>query len=446
MGADLQEQNSWGFEGFEKRLEIVFEEEENGKTQASSNAGLRSLSRCQLDEMLEAAECTIVREEHSQCFDAYVLSESSLFVYPRHLILKTCGRTRLLNAVPVILRHASSLSLQARCCKYSRGTFIFPDAQPFPYTSFSEEVCILDELFAPMLLEGSRSVHVLDGDPESGSSSWHIYTAMATRKDAPTFGNINLAAAGECKKASLSSYAHEFSKSIVTVEGHNPIAMHTTKVGKGAGNSCMKTCSASASTNESSPSTYTVEMCMTHLHPSSTAHFMNASGTKSGADMTHLSGISSLLPNALISDFAFSPCGYSMNGLEKDSLSTIHITPEEGHSYASFEVMGYDPSLLNLEALINRVVACFKPGSLAMSIHTSTGCGHGGLKSMCNSWCTSQVVPQGYVCNSSVRQGLAGSGVVVFHTFTRRSFAEEFGVMPKPLCNIANAMDDSRVE
>lgn len=422
----MEEQNPCGFEGFEKRLEIEFKDEDDS-TQGSSHGGLRSLSRGQLDEMLRAAECTIVSEEHNEWLDAYVLSESSLFVYPRQIILKTCGRTRLLNAVPIVLHLASSLSLQARRCKYSRGTFIFPDAQPFPYTSFKEEVRILDELLAPMLVCGSRSAHVLDGDPKTGSGSWHIYTAMAAKKDI-------------LNTMHTSGKLQAPSNTRVAGEQHIPIAMRNPKDGSIAGEHYTKGSSHSA--NESSPNTYTLEMCMTHLHPSSASHFMNSSGTKLGADMTHQSGISSLLPNALISDFAFTPCGYSMNGLEKDALSTIHITPEQGHSYASFEVMGYDPCSLNLQALIDRVIASFKPGSLVMSIFTSTGYGLEGCKSMCNSWCTSQVVPQGYMCNSSVRQELAGNGVVTFHTFTRGSFSdEEFGVIPKPLCLHAKVLN-----
>eukprot|EP00250_Pteridium_aquilinum_P015696 c22704_g1_i1 orf=237-2081(-) len=402
MGADMEEGNFCGFEGFEKRLEVEFGEEslDGGM---SSNAGLRSLSRCELDEMLTAAECTIVSEKHNKWFDAYVLSESSLFVYPRRVVLKTCGRTRLLNVVPILLQHAAALSLHAIRCKYSRGTFIFPQAQPFPYTSFTEETRVLDKLFAPMLMQGSRSAHVLNGHPGSGSSSWHIYTATAAGEymPAPMRSSFNAAmAAGERVNTSFPS----------------PI--------------------------QTPSNMYTLEMCMTHLHRTSASHFMNSSGIKSGEDMTHDSGISSILPNALISDFAFTPCGYSMNGMEEDALSTIHITPEEGHSYASFEVMGYDPHSLDLQALVNRVVAGFLPGSLVMSIHASNY-SKGRHEKMPSSWSTSHVVPKGYACNSSVRQELAGHGVVAFHTFTRCSSTAECGVIPQPLWLNSDQVDES---
>lgn len=83
-----------GFEGYEKRLELTFFEpsvfvDPEGK-------GLRSLSKTQLDEILQPAECTIVSSLSNEHVDSYVLSESSLFVYPYKIIIKTCGTTKLL--------------------------------------------------------------------------------------------------------------------------------------------------------------------------------------------------------------------------------------------------------------------------------------------------------------------------------------------------------------
>ncbi|KAH7284148.1 hypothetical protein KP509_34G041400 [Ceratopteris richardii] len=426
MGADVSEQKNGGFEGFEKRLEVEFQEVEYGESDAEMCSGLRCLSRDLLDEILIAAECTIVSELHNDWFDAYVLSESSLFVYPRRIILKTCGRTRLLNAIPMMLRHAASIaSLKPRRCRYTRGTFIFPDAQPFPYTSFTEEVRVLDGFFMPLALR-TQSAYILDGHRESGSSNWHIYIASASSiaRPIPTKPVLNQARRtsnrdGKCCHISMDLQAEGEHRSSA-----GPLDMLSDE-------GCFS-------------GTYTLEMCMTRLDPSCASHFMNPFGTKSGKDMTNSSGISSVLPNAQISDFAFTPCGYSMNGLEKDALSTIHVTPEEGHSYASFEVMGYDPSSVDLPALINCVVACFKPSLVTMSIHSS-GRIHDNvheasrvLSTPCNTWCTSahDLVPRGYVCNSTVRKELAGGEVVAFHTFSKRNtlLEKEMAVIPLPLC------------
>ena len=49
--------------------------------------------------------------------------------------------------------------------------------------------------------------------------------------------------------------------------------------------------------------------------------------SSSAAAMTVNSGIRKILPNWNIYDFDFEPCGYSMNAIEEDAISTIHITP-----------------------------------------------------------------------------------------------------------------------
>jgi S-adenosylmethionine decarboxylase proenzyme len=116
------------FEGSEKRIEVDFVRNGSGPT----GQGLRAIGREQLDEMLSLAACCIVSARHHAAFDAYVLSESSLFVYPDKAVLKTCGTTRLLDAVPRLLDLAAAAGLAPRRCKYSRASFLFPDLQVFP--------------------------------------------------------------------------------------------------------------------------------------------------------------------------------------------------------------------------------------------------------------------------------------------------------------------------
>jgi hypothetical protein len=57
--------------------------------------GLRLLPRSDLDLICSRARCTILSHISNRYLDAYVLSESSLFVYPYMLVLKTCGTTIL---------------------------------------------------------------------------------------------------------------------------------------------------------------------------------------------------------------------------------------------------------------------------------------------------------------------------------------------------------------
>jgi hypothetical protein len=112
------------FEGSEKRLEVDF-----ALGASAPGNGLRSLPREMLDELMTLAHCTIVSNRHNANFDAYVLSESSLFVYPTKWVLKTCGTTRLLDSVTRLLEVTAAHGISACRCKYTRASFLFPEQQ-----------------------------------------------------------------------------------------------------------------------------------------------------------------------------------------------------------------------------------------------------------------------------------------------------------------------------
>ncbi|CAK8533818.1 unnamed protein product [Lathyrus sativus] len=162
-----------GFEGFEKRLEISFSDPRLFSD--PQGRGLRSLTKSQLDEILSPAECTIVSSLSNDNVDSYVLSESSLFVYAYKIIIKTCGTTKLLLAIPPILKLAESISLNVRSVKYTQGSFIFPGAQSFPHRHFSKEVAVLDG-FCDKLGSGSMA-YIMGGSDEA--RNWHVYCASA---------------------------------------------------------------------------------------------------------------------------------------------------------------------------------------------------------------------------------------------------------------------------
>lgn len=168
-----------------------------------------------------------------------------------------------------------------------------------------------------------------------------------------------------------------------------------------------------------SPTAYTLEVCMTELDRDLAAHFYKRPGNEMANEMTVSAGINTLLPNSQICDFAFEPCGYSMNSIESSGYSTIHVTPEEGYSYASFEVMGYNPRTLDLQDLLSRVAGTFNPSTLSFSIYTNDSREQSGQDPL-NSWVLS-ALPCGYECETTSRQELQAGGIVVFHTFTKKS-------------------------
>ncbi|KAE9590291.1 putative adenosylmethionine decarboxylase [Lupinus albus] len=332
-----------GFEGYEKRLEISFFEPSLFSDIPHERLGFQSLSKDQLDEILKPAECTIVSSLSNDSVDSYVLSESSLFVYPYKVIIKTCGTTKLLLSIPTILNLADELAITVKSVRYTRGSFIFPGAQPFPHRSFSDEVTLLDSYFHNL---GSGSIAYEMGDPDNKSQIWHIYSSSA-----------------------------EFQTLLEAVYG--------------------------------------LEICMTGLDKEKASVFFKEN-TCSAALMTKESGIRNILPQSDICDFDFDPCGYSMNGIEGNAISTIHVTPEDGFSYASFEAVGYAFKDITLTQLVERVLTCFQPNEFSVALHTNVQ----GEKLV-------EKFPldiEGYFCNDKSYEVLGEGGAVMFHSFVQSDY------------------------
>lgn len=328
-----------GFEGFEKRLEISFFDP--GIFVDPQGKGLRSLTKSQLDEILAPAECTIVSSLSNEKVDSYVLSESSLFVYPYKIIIKTCGTTKLLLSIPPILKLSEELSLTVRSVRYTRGSFTFPGAQPFPHRNFLEEVAVLDSYFRK--LGPGRMAYVMGGSDKA--QNWHVYSAAAD------------------------------SANIID-------------------------------------SVYTLEMCMTGLDKERASVFFKEQ-FGSAALMTANSGIRNILPDSQICDFDFEPCGYSMNSVEGAAVSTIHVTPEDGFSYASFETCGYNLELMNLNQLVERVLTCFQPNEFLIAVHVDV------VSNSFEKNCLLNV--KGYCRKERCYQELGTGGCVVFQKFMKIS-------------------------
>jgi len=338
-----------GFEGFEKRLELHF----FGDDPITFQLGLRKIDFESIQQVLEAVQCTVVSAVGNSYFDAYVLSESSLFVYPTKIIIKTCGTTQLLKSILPLIHYANQIGLTLCSCRYTRGSFIFPNAQPFPYTSFNDEVTYLEDTIPSNLCHRKASIM----PSKSSSHSWHVFTAH-------------------------SSITH-----------HNHSHTH------------------------SDSDIFTMEICMTELDPILARKFFRPpgdgkTGDSAGKEMTELTGINEINPNAFICDFAFDPCGYSMNGMDDDWYSTIHVTPEDGFSYASFECVGSVND--NIVHVLRKVVQIFRPGTMSISM-TCSNYSNEMLKKMVNA-----VEPLGLKCRSRAVDRFPAADMVVFQTFTAR--------------------------
>ena len=159
--ADLDSTNA--FEGPEKLLEVWFSASENALPASASPLGLKTVSQDTWKEMLDLVNCKVLSVVESRNVDAYLLSESSMFVFPHKLVLKTCGTTTLLCGLPRILEiaaleagfpHVKANLPQAIPAAatphrvfYSRKNFLYPDQQRGPHRSWRDEVHYMDKMF-----------------------------------------------------------------------------------------------------------------------------------------------------------------------------------------------------------------------------------------------------------------------------------------------------------
>ncbi|GAK62891.1 s-adenosylmethionine decarboxylase [Moesziomyces antarcticus] len=409
------------FEGPEKLLELWFAEEPADVSACQwpdadarpGYFGLRTVPKAVWETMLDVVKCKVLSVIESSHVDAYLLSESSMFVFPHKLILKTCGTTTLLLGLEKLLtiatRALAGLSVSPSFAKlttvesngsngsdasrdddmdeastamsdssyvherqlgavvkhafYSRKSFMFPERQKGPHRDWMLEVAVLDRFFD---YGSAYTVGKMNGD------HWLLWMG--------------------CEGA------REAERPLVTAAVERPLALPAP---------CVED--------------QTLEILMTHLSPASCARFVfdenlphpsvvecypgkQLSGVEAeaavgldkghalGLALSNKLGLTQLLPETEIDAFAFEPCGYSANavmprGGKNDNAGywTIHVTPEEDSSFASFETnvalcsnstSGGEQTTLalptSLPTLVRRVVDIFEPGKMSVTLFVST--------------------------------------------------------------------------
>lgn len=319
------------FEGPEKTMEVCFE------PGIGHEFGLRALTRHQLDILCTEARCSILSKISSNYIDAYVLSESSLFVYKHRWIMKTCGTTTLLRCLDSLLKYADELGMVVRWVGYSRKNLNDPSAQQWPHSNFSDEVTFLNsnqKLQARLNGVG----HILG--PVTGDH-WFVYVAdlpqpsiSGSPKTVPpstTWDNTPVI-------PSQSQLPQSSLYPVTSVGGNNA---SDGILSRDTGNETI-----------SSMEGITLNMMMFDLNRSIAELFYKKNGCDTGKDMTLAAGIHHIVPGSVIDSCAFTPCGYSMNAILHDTYSTIHVTPEPQCSYASFEtnstLPAYTPFVRNI--------------------------------------------------------------------------------------------------
>jgi len=317
------------FEGPEKTLEVVFRhvdgqqrciyrppKDSNGQIE---RIGMRKLGRPELDRVCRRARCTILSSVSNQYVDAYVLSESSLFVYPYSVVLKTCGTTTLLRCVATLIELARRVGLEIDWLGYSRKNFNFPWDQSFPHESFHQEL---------EYLSSHRSLSErLDGNgytlgPVTGDH-WFVFVADHTKRFST----------GEDIDRVLNIMMFDIDQDVAKYFYYD------------------------------------------EYEPKREDETEEEAVERISREQTKRAGIDALCPGYGIDPRAFEPCGYSMNAILFRSYTTMHITPEDGSSYASFET---NQKVSSYDALIHNVVKAFKPKRFVMTLMADED----GLKEM----------------------------------------------------------------
>lgn len=183
--------------GPEKLLEVWFSPSPAALPGSAGPAGLKAVSCDTWKEMLDLVNCKVLSVIESEHVDAYLLSESSMFVFPHKVVLKTCGTTTLLLGLPRMLEIAAldaglphvpadpirGIAAQASPYRifYSRKNFLYPDQQRGPHRSWRDEVYYLDRMF----LGGSAyMIGKMNGE------HWYLYiTGPNTRLTPPPSPN-----------------------------------------------------------------------------------------------------------------------------------------------------------------------------------------------------------------------------------------------------------------
>jgi S-adenosylmethionine decarboxylase len=233
------------------------------------------------------------------------------------IVLKTCGTTTLLRCVATLIELGRTIGLEIDWLGYSRKNFNFPGDQMFPHGSFHQE---LDYLYSHRNL-----CDRLNGDgytlgPVTGDH-WFVFVADHTKRcqgvlEHDTDRVLNIMMFDIDQDVAQKFYFDQYDTSI----GPNETEEETIR--------------------------------------------------RISMEQTKSAGIDALIPGATIDPRAFEPCGYSMNAILFHSYATMHITPEEGSSYASFET---NQKLKSYTSLISNVVRAFRPKRFVMTLMADEG-------------------------------------------------------------------------
>lgn len=319
------------FEGPEKLLEIWFYPK---KTRIPhSEKSLRSIQHEKWKSLLQLVKCEVLSSFSTNDMECFLLSESSMFVFDHKLMLKTCGTTTTLLCLPRLFQlireelqwdftcqDVSSGQIKNHPYKvfYSRRAFMFPENQRSIHRNWNDEVNYLNQFF---ITGKSYVVGRIDQNDH-----WNLYVTKT---------NNDL-------------------------------------------------CTDPADSHEDD---FTLEILMTDLNRKMAQQFITSQpndvdGHEIGKAMTTHANIDKIYqfdPRKVSfrqDSFGFQPCGYSCNMvLNESNYYTIHVTPEQDWSYASFEsnVLLKEIKTTSTQLdIVNNVLNIFQPMDFCLTMFIKT--------------------------------------------------------------------------
>lgn len=427
---DLDSSNA--FEGPEKLLEVWFTESDKTLPASAAANGLKAVSQDTWKEMLDLVNCKVLSVIESANVDAYLLSESSMFVFPHKLVLKTCGTTTLLRGLPRMLEIAAleagfphvkasipegtTAAATPHRVFYSRKNFLFPDQQKGPHRSWRDEVHYLDKMFAggsaymigkmngehwylyitgpgteltpPSTPEGEilqtptrqmvlPKVGRVTPDNEPEDETLEILMTDLEERNARQFylDEASSIAQDNARKTHLARKDAIAHLGVIQESGSsNPSISGNTLVNGKDDDSSFDVFAQTSKENADLSGDSDEE-------PLTFGEELSTEGHTLGSVVTESCGLadvypSSKYPDARIDSYLFTPCGYSANGVvpipgkaDTTSYWTVHVTPEPQCSYASFETnVPTRHTGRSTVDVVQQVVGIFKPGRFSVTL------------------------------------------------------------------------------
>ncbi|MCJ1359725.1 MAG: spermidine resistance protein [Icmadophila ericetorum] len=426
---DLDSTNA--FEGPEKLLEVWFSPSPTALPQCAARTGLMVIPSDAWKDMLDLVSCKVLSIVNSELVDAYLLSESSMFVFPHKLILKTCGTTTLLCGLPRILELAATYARFPHTIAnlvgsvgtaavpyrvfYSRKNFLFPDRQRGPHRSWRDEVRSLDRLFyggsAYMIgkmngehwylyLTEPNTVLTPPATPERTENDTKILELPISQSGVGCHGDSDdeqdetlEVLMTDLDEANAKQFYLENASAVA--EGryyqHRSRPKMSHKLLSTINESKFENLGLNGDCHFVEPE---------YVHEDDIDVFDNASpdiisleysdafpteltteGHALGTVVSETSGLADVYPvtkypDARIDAYLFTPCGFSANGVIPSPSATnathyftVHVTPEPHCSYASFETnVPSRQSGRETAEVIEQVVNIFKPGRFSVTL------------------------------------------------------------------------------